>query len=242
MHVLIVDDEPLARAELAYLVQQSSVVEEVREADSIEEALARMLEAPVDLLFLDIHLTEESGLTLAEKLKRFARPPQIIFATAYEEYALKAFEVNATDYILKPFEQERVLEALEKARLRKKAAASRPDVAGNEETTETVVIAQEERIFVVKVKDIVALTVESGETTISTRDARYTSHDPLVAWEKKLPADQFLRVHRAYILNLGAISEIQPWFNHTYQVTLVNGDKVPVSRSYVRTFRERVGF
>ena len=115
MRVLIVDDEPLARDELAYLLGQCEGVSAIAQAESIEEALGAMLEEPMDLIFLDIHLTNESGLSLAGKINKIKNPPMIIFATAYDDYAVKAFELNATDYVLKPFELERIQQAVKKA-------------------------------------------------------------------------------------------------------------------------------
>ena len=115
MRVLIVDDEPLARDELAYLLGKCEGVSAITQADSIEEALGTMLEDPVDLIFLDIHLTNESGLSLAAKINKLKKPPMIIFATAYDDYAVKAFELNATDYVLKPFELDRIQQAVKKA-------------------------------------------------------------------------------------------------------------------------------
>ena len=106
MNILIVDDEPLARNELSYLLNQSTEIKDIQEADSIEEALEKLLQYPVDLVFLDIHLTDESGLILADKINRMSHPPILIFATAYDEYAVQAFEHEARDYLLKPFELE----------------------------------------------------------------------------------------------------------------------------------------
>ena len=103
MRVLIVDDEPLARDEFAYLLGECEGVSAITQADSIDEAHGTMLEDPVDLVFLDIHLTNESGLSLAAKINKLKKPPMIIFATAYDDYAVKAFELNATYYVLNPF-------------------------------------------------------------------------------------------------------------------------------------------
>ena len=115
MHVLIVDDDPLAREELSYLVSQHPQVTSVAEADSVAEAMEEMMDQKPDLLFLDIHLTDESGFDLAEKLTHLKKAPYLVFATAYDQYALKAFQVNAKDYILKPFEEEKITQVIEKA-------------------------------------------------------------------------------------------------------------------------------
>lgn len=241
MRILLVDDEPLARNELAYLVSQNKEVTSVEEAESIEEAMEKMLQAPVDLIFLDVHLINESGLSLAEKLQRFSHPPQVIFATAYDEYAVKAFEYNATDYVLKPFENKRIQQAIVKAAERNREVSESLFSVSASEETESVPVHTGERIYLLKPAEIIVASVENNETTLYTKTNEYVTHDSLQLWEKRLPAGTFMRIHRSYLLNLQEIKEIQPWFNNTYQVTTTNGMKVPVSRSYLKAFRERVG-
>lgn len=241
MRILLVDDEPLARNELAYLVSQNKNVTAVEEAESIEEAMEKMLQAPVDLIFLDVHLINENGLSLAEKLQHFSNPPQIIFATAYDEYAVKAFEYNATDYILKPFENKRIKQAIVKAMERKREASAVHFTESLGEEMESVPVHTGERIYLLKPAEIIVASVENNETTLFTKRNEYVTHDSLQLWEKRLAVANFMRIHRSYLLNLQEIKEIQPWFNNTYQVTTTNGMKVPVSRSYLKAFRERVG-
>ena len=114
LRVLIVDDEMLARDELKYLLHRTKEVDFIEEAESIEEALDKMMDEKPDLLFLDIQLSDDSGFDIAKRLKKMKNPPAIIFATAYDQYALQAFEVDAIDYILKPFDEERVVQAVHK--------------------------------------------------------------------------------------------------------------------------------
>lgn len=240
MHTLLVDDEPLSRNELAYLLKKCPEIASIVEAESIEEALEKMLCQPVDLLFLDIHLTNESGLTLAEKVKQQKNPPLIIFATAYDEYAVKAFELNAQDYVLKPFELSRIQQAVTKAsHLICSSKEKTKDISGTVSTT--LPIQVEEYIYMVKQQEILALEVENGVTTVYTVQKDYQTREPLSALEKKLNSAQFMRVHRSYIVQLAAIQEIQPWFNHTVQVTMENQMKIPISRSYMKEFKERMG-
>lgn len=241
MRILIVDDEPLARNELAYLVSQNKDVTSIEEAESIEEAMEKMLQVPVDLIFLDVHLINESGLSLAEKLQHFSHPPQIIFATAYDEYAVKAFEYNATDYVLKPFENKRIQQAIVKASERNRESLEASFSESVNEEMESVPVHTGERIYLLKPAEIIVASVENNETTLYTENNEFVTHDSLQLWEKRLPAGIFMRVHRSYLLNLQKIKEIQPWFNNTYQVTMTNGMKAPVSRSYLKAFRERVG-
>ncbi len=243
LRVLIVDDEPLARDELAYLLGQCEGVSAVAQADSIEEALGTMLEEPVDLIFLDIHLTNESGLSLAGKINKLKKPPLIIFATAYDDYAVKAFELNATDYVLKPFELERIQQAVKKAygQYQKGQIKELESPKQNDAGFQVLPIQMDERIYMLQVPEIIAIGVENGETTIYTKNMTYIIHEPLSALERKIGGHPFLRVHRAFLINLKEIKEIQPWFNHTFQLTMSNGLKVPVSRSYMKDFKEKVG-
>ena len=240
MHTLIVDDEPLARNELAYLLERCEGIASVVEAESIEEALEKMLQYEIDLIFLDIHLTSESGLTLANKINQLKNPPMIIFATAYDEYAIKAFELNATDYVLKPFEWPRIQDAVQKAW----ASYQKEHIHLQEnkpESLTTIPIQMDERIYIVKIEDIIAVAVENGITTIYTIEKEYTTNEPLNAYEEKVKGYAFLRVHRSYLLNVKEILEIQPWFNHTFLVTMSNQAKIPVSRHYMKQFKEEVG-
>ncbi|WP_304341624.1 LytTR family transcriptional regulator DNA-binding domain-containing protein [Metaclostridioides mangenotii] len=240
MKTLIIDDEPLARNELRYLLEQCEEITDIKEAETIEEAFAEMLNNKPDLLFLDIHLSDESGLSLAERLLSIEEPPMIIFATAYDEHAVRAFELNATDYILKPFDLDRIKKAVKKAN-KKYEIKSNYSLDSLSTDVTTLPIQVDESIFVLKIEDILAVVVEEGKTSVYTNQEIYHTATALSTYEKKLPSAQFLRVHRSYIINKNYIKEIQPWFNHTYQVTLENKLKVPVSRSYIKEFKSELG-
>lgn len=240
MKTLIIDDEPLARNELRYLLEQCEEITDIKEAETIEEAFAEMLNNKPDLLFLDIHLSDESGLSLAERLQSIEEPPMIIFATAYDEHAVRAFELNATDYILKPFDLDRIKKAVKKAN-KKYEIKSNYSMDSLATDVTTLPIQVDESIFVLKIEDILAVVVEEGKTSVYTNQEIYHTATALSTYEKKLPSAQFLRVHRSYIINKNYIKEIQPWFNHTYQVTLENKLKVPVSRSYIKEFKSELG-
>ncbi|MFL2099886.1 LytTR family transcriptional regulator DNA-binding domain-containing protein [Desemzia sp. FAM 23989] len=243
MHTLIVDDEPLARNELAYLLKPLPEISSIKEADSIEEAISVLIDQRIDLIFLDIHLTEESGLTLANKLNLLQHPPIIIFATAYDEYALQAFELNARDYVLKPFSLDRIQKAVQKAH--QSFLATTAQISSNTPEAareDTIPVQIEERIILVKVQLIIAISINNRELNLHTEEGTYTLHGTLNAWEEKLSSDSsFIRVHRSFIVNQSKIKEIQPWFNHTYQLTMENQLNVPVSRSYMKPFKEKIG-
>lgn len=243
MHTLIVDDEPLARNELTYLLNQCPEISTIKEAESIEEAIAVLIDQRIELIFLDIHLTEESGLTLANKLNQLQHPPIIIFATAYDEYAIQAFELNARDYVLKPFSLERIQQAVRKAHQSFLADTDQHSPHTTVATLEdTIPVQIEERILLLKVQSIIAISINKGELDLQTEESTYTLYDTLNTWEEKLASyPSFIRVHRSFIVNKNKIKEIQPWFNHTYQLTMKNQLKVPVSRSYMKNFKEKIG-
>jgi len=235
MKLLIVEDEYLARAELSHLLKQDARVSEILEADSIAEATKLLLSNAIAIAYLDIHLTDESGMDLAEMLKDIPDPPVIVFATAYDHYAIEAFEKNATDYILKPFEAKRVQQSLDRAI---KQLESKPQKVS---ILDTVPVSSEDKIHILKIKAIETIEAVQGKTVLHAGANNYESTETLLHWENKTAGHPFMRVHRSYIINLDKIKEIEPWFNTTYQVTMESGVKVPVSRSYIKVFREKLG-
>jgi two-component system response regulator LytT len=244
LKVFVVDDEPLARDELKYLLRRSKRVEIVGEADCAEDALQEILITEPDLVFLDIQLAEESGLDLAEKLKGYKHQPIIVFATAYDEYALRAFELNAIDYVLKPFDEERINQTLDKIeklkQIGQKEALPQKD-SGQSLRVGKLAVTGEDRILLIDVDSIVYVGSEEGRTVIKTLEAEYKTGDTLVVLERKLPSDAFMRVHRSFLVNIHHISEVQPWFNATYNVVMKDGSKVPVSRTYTKDLKVLFG-
>lgn len=238
MHILIVDDEPLAREELTYLVSLHKHVTSTSEAESVEEAMEQIMDHKPDIIFLDIHLTDESGFDLANKLMKLKHPPYLIFATAYDDYAIKAFKVNAKDYILKPFDEKAIHEALNKAYPQIKQKLTQP--AADKEA-DVIPISCDDRIFLIHPKDIFLVSIDDKILSIHTQDSVYQTSGSLAKIEQKLPENVFFKTHRSYILNTTKIQEIQPWFNNTLQIILDNGLKVPVSRSYVKDFKAVFG-
>jgi two-component system response regulator LytT len=238
-----VDDEPLARDELKYLLARSKQVIALGESDSVEEAIADIIELKPDLVFLDIELDEDSGLDLAKKLEKLKPAPAIVFATAYDEFALKAFELNAVDYILKPFDEERIGKTLEKIkRMQKMGDEDFPIASMKSSPNGKIAVLVDERIILLTIDDIVYLESSEGKCTIETVDQKYKVSETLVVLEKKLTNTKFLRVHRSFIVNIDFIVEIEPWFNSTYNLLMKNGSKVPVSRTYVKGLRQILGF
>ncbi|MFC4767329.1 LytR/AlgR family response regulator transcription factor [Effusibacillus consociatus] len=234
LKAFIVDDEMLARDELAYILCQSKRVEVVGEADCIEDAIVQVRKLAPHVVFLDIQLSEDSGLDLARQLLDFDHRPEIVFATAYDDYALKAFELNAVDYILKPFDENRIRQTVDKMiKLRNITRLERPD---------KLAITVEDRILLMNVGRILYIGSTEGKTVIVTDEQHYIVSEPLVNLERKLQNTPIVRVHRAFLVNLDGIMEIQPWFNSTYILIMKNGSKVPVSRTYLKDLKQLFGF
>ncbi|MFK7693269.1 LytR/AlgR family response regulator transcription factor [Paenibacillus sp. HJGM_3] len=247
LKAFIVDDEPLAREELTYILRRNKHVEVVGEAECLETALEGIDREQPDVVFLDIQLAEDNGLDLARRLSELDHRPEIVFATAYDEYALKAFELNAIDYILKPFDEGRIRKTVEKliklASVRDSGPTASPyKKPSTPDRTEKLAIVVEDRILLVSLSKIIYIGSVEGKTVVAMDDQQYKVSDPLVAFEQKLQNTSIVRVHRAFLVNLEAIVEIQPWFHSTYTLIMKDGSKVPVSRTYMKELKQFIGF
>ncbi|MBP3040304.1 response regulator transcription factor [Bacillaceae bacterium Marseille-Q3522] len=247
MKVFIVDDEPIAREELAYLLQRTKKVIIQGMAANMEEALDSMKMEEVDVIFLDIQLEEGTGIEIAEELRHFDHHPEIVFATAYDEYALKAFELEAIDYILKPFEDQRIQHTVEKLLkhielVESNAHEANATLSPSPEMTGKLAITVNDRIVLLSIDDILYIETEQGKTIITTEKKRYELAEPLTTLEKKLENSVIRRVHRSYLVNLQCIVEIQPWFHSTYNLIMKDGKSLPVSRTYAKELKKMIGF
>ncbi|QIW80964.1 two-component system response regulator LytT [Bacillus tequilensis] len=236
LKVLIVDDEMLARDELAYLLKRTNEDMEINEAENIESAFDQMMDQKPDLLFLDVDLSGENGFDIAKRLKKMKHPPAVVFATAYDQYALKAFEVDALDYLTKPFDEERIQQTL------KKYKKGNRDIAETDLSSHAgphkLALSVGESIVIVDTKDIIYAGTEDRHVNVKTFDTSYKVSDTLVVIEKKLPDPDFIRVHRSFVVNTEYIKEIQPWFNSTYNLIMKDGSKIPVSRTYAKELKK----
>ncbi|PGS52948.1 LytTR family DNA-binding domain-containing protein [Bacillus sp. AFS041924] len=239
LKALIVDDEPLARDELAYLLKRSKAVQIIGEADSINSTLEFIQTKEVDVVFLDIQLADESGLELAQKLQDFSHQPAIVFATAFDEYALNAFELYAIDYILKPFDEIRIQKTVEKL-TKLSLKTIKPEVKKNSPLLkqDKLAISVDERILLITFEEVIYIFTQDGKTSVVTDKMTYRLNEPLINLERKLKNTSFIRIHRSYIVNLDKIIEIQPWFNSTYNLIMSDGEKVPVSRTYIKELKQ----
>lgn len=236
MNVLIVDDEPLSRSELEYLLQQNNSVMTIYQASGLTDGLKLLVTKQIDLLFLDIDLNNENGFTLANEINQLAKPPLVVFATAYDNYAVDAFNINAIDYVLKPFEQVRIDQAIAKV-----ASVLRgKQVSGDKPLSSVITVTKEEKTRVIKINDIVYAVINQGELTITTTQGKFIAHETLNWLKSHLDSQRFIQVHRNVLVNIEKIHEIQPWFNHTYQIIMIDKQKLPVGRSFIRGLRQRL--
>lgn len=259
LRVFIVDDEMPARAELRYLLEQMPEVEVVGEAASGEEALETIPELEPDAVFLDIHLHDRDGVDVGEELLAvMAKPPMVIFASAYEIHAVRAFETEAVDYIVKPFSQARLEKTVCRIRkwmtkkhgeesqqtmLEEKIASLLHNVLTDRQP-KRIPVEKNGKILLIDPDEIIFATVEGRYATIYTENAQYVTSFTLQELEAKLPEQTFYRTHRAYIANLGKTKELVPWFKGTVHLVMEDhgNSEIPVSRNAVKEVKKRLGF
>ncbi|HZL47366.1 MAG TPA: LytTR family DNA-binding domain-containing protein [Opitutaceae bacterium] len=241
MKALLVDDERLARNELRRLLAKHTDITIVGEAADADEARARVGELGPELLFLDIQMPGDDGFTLLESLE--PPLPQVIFTTAYDEFAVKAFEFNALDYLMKPVDPVRLAAALDKLRRQAErppgapAPAERPNRLAPDDK---VFVREGERCWFVEVKTIRLMESEGNYTRVHFGDAQPQLFRSLNAMEERLDPRCFFRANRRQIINLAWIDRIEPWFSGGLLVHLKGGLKVELSRRQAQAFREQM--
>lgn len=244
IRTLIVDDEPLARERLRKLLQAEPDIELVGECADGREALASASKENPDLLFLDVQMPELDGFGVVAGLKNDPLPA-IVFVTAYDQFALKAFEVHALDYLLKPFDRERFQKALERARrlveqrqtgdLRQRLSSLITDL--KPEKTEPkhldrIAIKTEGRVLFFKTDEVDWVEAADNYVSIHVGNEEHLHRETLTSLEAKLPPSRFLRISRSTIVNVERIKEMQPMFHGDYVVILRNGTRLNLSRNY----------
>jgi two-component system, LytTR family, response regulator len=236
MRALIVDDERLARKELMKLLEDHPMIEVVGEAVNAEEAYQMINELNPDLLFLDIQMPGKTGFQLLEMLDSV---PLVVFTTAYDEFALKAFEVNALDYLLKPIQPERLSETI--AKLSEKERAKTVAERGPEKKlglNDQVFVKDGERCWFVSLNNVRLFESDGNYIKVYFDSNRPMIHKSLNALDEKLDERAFFRASRKHIVNLSWVEGIESWFNGGLMVRLRGGDKVEVSRRQAAKFKE----
>ena len=234
MKALIVDDERLARKELMKLLEEHPSIEIAGEAANADEAEKMIEELNPDLLFLDIQMPGRTGFQLLESLDSV---PLVVFTTAYDEFALKAFEVNALDYLLKPITAERLAEAAHKVMEKERARAGRAR-EGKLGLEDQVFVKDGERCWFVSLSNIRLFESDGNYIKVYFDTNRPMIHKSLNALDEKLDERAFFRASRKHIVNLSWVESIEPWFNGGLMVKLKGGDKVEVSRRQAAKFKD----
>ena len=259
LRTVVVDDEQLARAELCFLLEQLGGIEIIAQAGNGVEALSVIEEYQPDLVMLDVQMPGLTGFEVARRVMQAGLGSQVVFVTAFDQYAIDAFEVNAVDYLLKPVEPGRLAAAVERARKRQ-AVAPRPveakdkdgrDAADLERVLqmladrqgrrEQLAIKVEERFLLVHADEVVHASVEDDQIRVVTNSLSGTSnYRTLDELQTRLDPAIFWRVHRSHLVNINKIKEIVPWFSRNYILKMKDGKgtEIPVSRSQTRRLRE----
>jgi two-component system, LytTR family, response regulator len=239
--VLIVDDEPPARAKLGRFLADMPDFRVVAEAESVGEAVAAVKSAAPDVIYLDIQLGESSGFDVIDGIRDVATP-LIVFTTAYSEYAVRAFEVQAIDYLLKPFDRERFVRSIERTR----TALAEPDrsdveekvrrllsqIPGRPAAASQILVRESERAFFLLVDDIQRVSAAGNYVEVHARGKVHLIRDTLTSFIAQLNPAEFLRVHRSHVVRVGFISELRPMFHGDYELVLRDGNTLAMSRRY----------
>jgi len=256
LSAVIVDDEQLARDELAYLLKNIGDVDVVAQGKNGVEAVNLIREHNPDLLFLDVQMPGLDGFGVIKKLlDKKVHLPKIVFATAFDQYAVKAFEVNAVDYLLKPFDRQRVVQAVQKARAKLETAGASSDrietlmrmLESQKPQASKILLKTSGRLFLVNQKDICFASIEDGLITVVTGGASgmegQSNCRTLEELMDSLEPALFWRTHRSYLVNINRIKEVVPWFKSSYQLRMDDKKQteIPVSRAQTKRLRELFG-
>ena len=252
---IIVDDEPPAVDELKYILTGIEDVEVVATAGSASEGITAIEKLKPNVIFLDIQMPRHSGFYVAEKVSRMDAPPLIIFATAYDQYAVQAFEEGALDYILKPFSEKRLQKSVERA---KEVLTAKRNAGGENDLSRLLNVIQETKQVIDRLpvekkghvllkdpSDIFFFKSEDKKIQVHTRDDQFHCHTAHTLEEltKRLGRHSFFRTHRSYLVNLAHVREVIPWFAGRYLLKMTDNEatEIPVSRKQVKHLKLRLG-
>ncbi len=233
---IIIDDEQLGRDLIKEYLQNHPEVIIQAECKDAHEAISAIEKFDPDLLFLDIQMPEINGFELLQMLDKI---PHIIFSTAYNQYAIKAFEVNAVDYLLKPYTQERFDKALRRVESQIKNDSKTDqnienlikDIVSTKKYLKRILVKESDKVIMINTGDIYWIEAMEDYVNLHTKSKEYLFNQSLSTLETKLEPDLFIRVHRSYIINLEAVKELQTWSNNRLKCILVDGNEIILSRS-----------
>lgn len=249
LNVLVVDDESPARDELKYLLSREADVTIVGEGDSGTQAIGLAAQLKPDVIFLDVQMRGMNGLETAAILRTVVPNTLLVFATAYDEYAVKAFELGAVDYLLKPFAQERIHGTVERLRNYRPeewlVAVDQVDtmLSKSKISIKKLPLEQNGKIIMVNYKDLIYAYTQRGSVNVVTTCGIFGYSGTLTEMELRLTHTNVVRVHKSYIVNMDKITEVVPWFKGTYWLK-VEGDskaEIPVSKSQIKELKDILG-
>lgn len=249
LKVLIIDDEMPARDELKYLLSFERDVEVIGDVDNIAEAVELAVKLQPDVIFLDINMREMNGLEASAIFRSVVKSTMIVFATAYDEYALKAFEIGAVDYILKPFEQERISKTIMRLKNYQpeewNTAAKQIDAALSQSkvSVQKLPVEKSGKIILLNYHEIVYAYAHNGMVTVVTEHEELNYSGTLSELQERVVETALLRVHKSYIVNLDKVKEVVPWFKGTYWLKMDRSGKIeiPISKSQIKEIKTIFG-
>jgi len=251
IRTLVVDDEPIARARMVSLLREESDIELVGECSNGHQAASAIQSTNPDLLFLDIQMPEGDGLSLARTIQS-SGAPAVVFVTAYDEYALRAFEVHALDYLLKPFGRDRFQQTLQHARailerrragdLGRRLLALVNDIKTEPGPTrlDRLVVKSGGRVFFLRTDQIDWIEAAGNYVRLHLGEESHLFRETMNRMEARLDGRRFVRIHRSRIVNTERVKELQPWFNGEHVVILQNGTRLTLSRGYREKLQEQL--
>ncbi len=245
IRTIIIDDEKLARNVIKSYLSKYENIQIVAECSDGFDALKKINEINPDIIFLDIQMPKLSGFEMLELINE---PPIIIFTTAFDNYAIKAFEVNAIDYLLKPFSEERFDDAIKKAlnyldnknESRKKIDSLFKTLDSKKEFLERIVVKQNQKIIIIPVEEIKYLEAQDDYVMIYSEKGNFLKEKTMKYFEENLKINNFIRIHRSYIVNISYIKQIELFEKDSYKVILINGTKLPVSKTGYQKLKELI--
>lgn len=234
---IIVEDSRLARLELKELLKNHTEITVIAEAENVDNAYTLIIEKNPNLLFLDINMPEKDGFQLLEMLDKI---PIVVFTTAYDEYAIKSFEYNAFDYLLKPINKDRFAKTIKKLLPFLEIKQNETVKTLNENSQ--IFIKEGEKCWMIALKEVVLFEIMGNYTRVFFEENKPLIYKSLNQVEEKLPKEQFFRVNRQQIINLKEIKKVTPWFNGKLKISLSNNVEVETSRRQALKFRQNLEF
>jgi two-component system LytT family response regulator len=250
IRAMVVDDEAMARERVVGMLRQEQDIELIGECSDGQQAVHAINSQHPDLVFLDVQMPACDAFGVIEQVGA-EKMPAVVFVTAYDEYALRAFEVHALDYLLKPFGRERFQQTLQHARahverrragdLGKRLMALVQDIKPEPQKLDRLVVKSAGKVFFLRTDDIVWIEAAGNYVRLHLADDSHLFRETMNGIEARLDPRRFVRIHRSRIVNSDRIKELQPWFNGEYVVVLQNGTRLTLSRGYREKLQERLG-